>query len=432
MSQPEQVINHSGVAPEPVDLLEGINLPTAGRGPSLVERIRGMVRGVGGSFNPRMIALFIGGVILFLVALGLFVKQSPAKAAGAGNTGPMKPVEVKRQTTYKSSPPVVAAAKDGSDEHSVQEHSSGQSEQSTSTSGGDAEEVGQGRSRERAEHHPGRTMEDRSPVFQSTTDDGSRNVAEAGLVDKSSAGGSGPAQNVALARHYAVDYEASLQQPPKAETSAKEDAVVLLSDYSKEPGSRSANGSLLVIQQGQQQQQHQQGTVLPRGLRIKMELLDPFQSGLSAMVRARVLEDVRLKDGMLLVPANSEVYLPMLELAVATPDHKGRVVVNPKPSEDEMGFITIGEDSRIMLKGTAYGADNLAGLPGKRTKVDGGPRFSALKRIAGRASGTLSSMSPVPLYGIESEIDRGSYSYERTAYIVNVPAHTKFTFVVGL
>ncbi|MBA2682319.1 MAG: hypothetical protein H0U76_28490, partial [Ktedonobacteraceae bacterium] len=57
MSPQEKVINHSGVVPEPVDPLSDVPLPTAGRGPSLVERIRGMLRGAGGSFNPRMIAL---------------------------------------------------------------------------------------------------------------------------------------------------------------------------------------------------------------------------------------------------------------------------------------------------------------------------------------------------------------------------------------
>ncbi len=431
MSQPatateHTVINHSGVVPEPVDPLADVDLPTAGRGPTLMERIRGMVRGAGGSFNPRMIALGVGGVILALIALGLFVKQSPAKASTT-NTGAMKPVEVKKDSTYKSAPPVQAAAKEGGEDHSSHEQSEPEEKQNISTEGPDTHtasysttESGSGLRQTHGSSSNNRVEgQSRSNAPVSASNDSGYSESSSG-DDQAGKGRTLHARASARERHYAVDYEAPVAGAQKALADTKEDAVVLPSSFQSVPPVKTAPV------------QAEQGTVLPRGLRIKMELLDPFQSGLSAMVRARVLEDVRLKDGKLLVPYGSEVYLPMLELAVPTPDNKGRVVVNPKPSEDEMGFITIGEDSRIMLKGTAYGADNLAGLPGKRTKVDGQPKFSALKRLAGRASGALSSMSPVPLYGIESEIDRGSYSYERTQYIVNVPAHSRFVFVVGL
>lgn len=238
-----------------------------------------------------------------------------------------------------------------------------------------------------------------------------------------------PREGLRRKHQYAVDYEAQQSERQKEnERSAQtqiagtnEDSFPLISETQTKKESSLSPAA-------------HESVSLSKGTRIPMELVDPFQSGISAMVRAQTTAEIKLPSGRV-IPRGAEVYLPMLELAVPSPNQKGRVVVDPRPGEGQGGFITLRESEQIPLKGTAYGEDRLAGLPGKRHKVSGGQRFGALKRVMGRAAAQAAGQySPIPTGGIEYDLMSDAYRYEpiSSQYVVNVEAGIKFTFVVGL
>lgn len=166
-----------------------------------------------------------------------------------------------------------------------------------------------------------------------------------------------------------------------------------------------------------------------RGVRIAMEMIDPFQSGIGAYVRARVTADVIISESLTL-PRGTEVYIPFVET-----EAQGRVTSDAS----QPSFLLVGE-KQYSLAGTVYGMDRLKGVPGRRVKnKKSGTGANILKRagdgLTQTAEGIIGTLSPIPLYGVTGAMRRqsnGGGVAAASEYTVVVPERTKFEFVAGL
>lgn len=166
-------------------------------------------------------------------------------------------------------------------------------------------------------------------------------------------------------------------------------------------------------------------------------MIDPAAAGISPTLRARVTKDVSLPDGSI-IPRGSEVYLPVDERAApGLKSGEGRLMVSEgrRGGRGDGGFLRVGEQE-YQIEGTVYGADRMAGLPGRRVKVSESESFfSRMKRPLARiGSQAIGRASPIPVYGIENELLRGQMRSRagHTEYVVEVKEGTRFEFVAGL
>jgi hypothetical protein len=182
--------------------------------------------------------------------------------------------------------------------------------------------------------------------------------------------------------------------------------------------------SYLAQLQALRQPKSDESSVIKRGTRIRMRLLENVVTGAAAPARAVVIADVLDVAGKVIIPKGTEAEIPFQGY-----DANGRI----PNSKGEKMLLFMKDGAQIQSQGTVKGLDGRAGLQGKVT-LKGGPSWIKKALGAGMRHGTSVIGGPVSNIGYEAADAAGvsTYSVSNGIRSVEVQAGTDFIFIVGM
>lgn len=164
-----------------------------------------------------------------------------------------------------------------------------------------------------------------------------------------------------------------------------------------------------------------------QGLSVPMMLLEPFRSGISTLVKAQVIADIRDGKGKVIIPSGSRVQLPFERFEV-----DGRVINDAQ----QAALILLPNGNKLSAKGLVKGIDGFAGIRGKVKKLSKGNIFARMGKTVTRVGARVVGVTTGGFAGrgIEDSINESidqNIEFIPNGRIVEVLPGTRFTFNVN-
>lgn len=164
-----------------------------------------------------------------------------------------------------------------------------------------------------------------------------------------------------------------------------------------------------------------------QGLSVPMMLLEPFRSGISTLVKAQVVADIRDGKGKVIIPSGSRVQLPFERFEV-----DGRVINDAQ----QAALILLPNGNKLSAKGLVKGIDGFAGIRGKVKKLSKGNIFARMGKTVTRVGARVVGVTTGGFAGrgIEDSINESidqNIEFIPNGRIVEVLPGTRFTFNVN-
>lgn len=164
-----------------------------------------------------------------------------------------------------------------------------------------------------------------------------------------------------------------------------------------------------------------------QGLSVPMMLLEPFRSGISTLVKAQVVADIRDGKGTIIIPNGSRVQVPFERFEV-----DGRVINDAQQAT----LILLPNGNKLSAKGLVKGIDGFAGIRGKVKKLSKGNVFARMGKTVTRVGARVVGVTTGGFAGrgIEDSINESidqNIEFIPNGRIVEVLPGTRFTFNVN-